>query len=101
MFTITSLPNADGVSNKVYKFTFFDSYMICESLDGSKAIHRLTQPTLACQIDKTESPARELILLPGNGMSGTIWFRFPIGTFNKILENVYNFKGENLLDLLN
>jgi hypothetical protein len=100
MFTITSLAQTHA-GNKVFKFTFFDSYMICESLDGAKAIHRLTHPTLACRIDKTESPALELILLPGNCMNGDTWFRFPIGTFDKIVENVYNFKGEDLLNLLN
>ena len=49
-------------------------------------------------IDKTETRHKELIIMPGtpdyNG-----WVRFPIGTFDKILENVHDFKREG--DLLN
>ena len=96
MFTITSLP----VSNIVYKFTFFDKYILSECSDGSRIIlhspHPHCSPPIQSRIDKTESVPAEQIMFTNGG-----WYRFPIGTFDKILENVYNFKGGDLIDLLN
>jgi hypothetical protein len=95
MFTVTSLPHShDG--NNVYKFTFFDKYVLCESSDGQKKVNPFFQAPFPMVLEK--STLIELILVPG--VSG-IWYRFPVGTFDKILENVYNFKSGNLIDLLN
>jgi uncharacterized membrane protein len=99
MFVVTSLPHAhDG--NKVYKFTFFDKFVLCECSDGQKKVSHWNQSPLPLMLEKTESVTSELIILPMilPGISSS-WYRFPIGTFDKILENVYNFKGG--LDLLN
>jgi hypothetical protein len=95
MFVVTSLPHShDG--NNVYKFTFFDKYVLCESSDGKKKVNHFFQAPFSMVLEK--STLIELILVPG--IDG-IWYRFPVGTFDKILENVYNFKGGNLIDLLN
>jgi len=96
MFIVTSLPHAhDG--NNVFKFTFFDKYVLCESSDGQKKVTPFFQAPLPMTLEKSV-PVVELILVPG---ISNIWYRFPIGTFDKILENVYDFKGGDLLNLLN
>jgi hypothetical protein len=96
MFVVTSLSHShDG--NNVFKFTFFDKYVLCESSDGQKKVNHFFQSPFPMMLEKS-TPVVELILIPG--ITNT-WYRFPIGTFDKILENVYNFKGGNLLDLLN
>jgi len=99
MFVVTSLPQIHD-QNKVYKFTFFDKYMLSECSDGCRNIlhnpHPHYSPPVQSRIDKTESVLAEQIMFPG-----TTWYRFPVGTFDKIIENVYNFKGGDLIDLLN
>lgn len=100
MFTITSLPQPhDG--NITYKITFFDNYLLYEFSDGRKKIHHSphTHPHAGNNPERmivTGEPAVEQIMFAIIG-----WIRFPIGTFDKILENVYNFKGGDLLNLLN
>jgi len=96
MFVVTSLPHSHH-GNNVYKFTFFDKYVLCESSDGLKTVNPFFQAPLPMVLEKS-TPVVELISVPG---IAAIWYRFPLGTFDKILENVYNFKGGNLLDLLN
>ena len=97
MFTITGLTHPSE-GNKLYKFTFFDKFILCECSDGQKKVHPFPQAPLPMMLEKSESVTVEVILLPG---IANIWYRFPIGTFDKILENVYNFKGGDLLNLLN
>ncbi len=97
MFTVTGLPHIHE-QNKVYKFTFFDKYVLFECSDGAKRICPFLHAHIQCtlQPDRTESIL--FACLPG---ADNKWYLVPTGTFDKILENVYNFKGGNLLDLLN
>ena len=100
MFVVTSLPTRTGDGRHQFTFTFSSKYCLCESDDGQKSITPIGNVLgLKLQIDKSETPHAEFILLSGTTNSGDIWFRFPIGTFDKILENVHDFKREG--DLLN
>ena len=102
MFVVTSLPTKGGSMTKgdngsvEYKFTFIGTRVLRESPDGDKELNQWHSASLRLMIDKTQGVAVELILMPD--VKG-IWYRFPIGTFDKILENVYDFKREG--DLLN
>jgi hypothetical protein len=100
MFIVTSLPMRTGVGRYEFTFTFSKTHCLCECDDGSKKLS-LIPHSISVQIDKTEPREVELISLFGTPTSGDIWFRFPMGTFNRIIENVHNFKGEDLLNLLN
>jgi hypothetical protein len=102
MFVVTTLPTRTGDGRRQFTFTFSSKYCLCEGDDGQKSITSIGNVLgLNLQIDKSETPHAEFILLPGTTMSGKIWFRFPIGTFDRILENVHGFKrGEDLLNLL-
>ena len=95
MFVVTSLPSPSGNGHCEYKFTFIGTRVLRESPDGNKELNQWHSASLKLQIDKTQG-AVELILMPD--VEGR-WYRFPIGTFDKILENVYDFKREG--DLLN
>jgi len=103
MFVVTSLPTRTGNGKYIFTFTFSSKYCLCECNDGQKAITPIANGLgLKLQIDKSEPDHVELIVLPGTTSSGDIWFRFPIGTFDKIIENVHDFKrGGDLLNLLN
>jgi hypothetical protein len=94
MFVVTSLATKAG--DKEYKFTFNGTRVLRESPNGDKELNQWHSASLRLIIDKTQGVAVEVILMPDvNGA----WYRFPIGTFDKILENVYDFKPEG--DLLN
>jgi hypothetical protein len=99
MFVVTSLPSPSGNGHREFTYTFSSKYCLCECDDGQKSITPIGNfIQLRVMIDKTETRHKELIIMPGtpdyNG-----WVRFPIGTFDKILENVLDFKREG--DLLN
>ncbi len=95
MFTITSLP-INQPNNEVYKITYFDNYMLTECSDGRKTLTYSINMPFQMIINRQKSVPLEQIMFPHHG-----WLSFPIGTFDKILENVYNFKGGDLLNLLN
>jgi hypothetical protein len=97
MFVVTSLPMTSHTGTDVFKFTFFDKYVMCESSDGQKNVQPFFQAPLRMVLEKSATTV-ELILVPG---VTSAWYRFPTGTYDKILEHVYNFKGGDLLDLLN
>jgi hypothetical protein len=99
MFVVTSLPSPSGNGYREFTYTFSSKYCLCERDDGQKSITPIGNfIQLRVQIDKTETRHKELIIMPGTpGYDG--WVRFPIGTFDKILENVHDFKREG--DLLN
>jgi len=99
MFVVTSLPSPSGNGYREFTYTFSSKYCLCERDDGQKSITPIGHfIQLRVKIDKTETRHKELICMPGTPEYDG-WVRFPIGTFDKILENVLDFKREG--DLLN
>jgi len=94
MFVVTSLVTKAG--DKECKFTFIGTRILREFPDENKELNQWHEASLRLIIEKTKGVAVEMILMPN---LDNAWYRFPIGTFDKILENVYDFKPEG--DLLN
>ena len=99
MFVITSLPTPTQMGDEEFKYTFSSKYCLCERNDGQKSITPIGNfIQIRVKIDKTGPRHKELIIMPGTPEFDG-WVRFPIGTFDRILENVICFKSSD--DALN
>ena len=94
MLVITGLRHAFE-QNKVFKFTFFDKYLLLESSCGARRLCPFTGGHVQCMISPENIEQILFNCFPG---AENRWYLVPTGTFDKILEHVYNFKDVDLLN---
>jgi len=95
MFTIRSLGQSFGSGNVVYTLKFWDDWMMVECSDGQKSVQPMPR-SFSCRVDQTQDAE---VMIVTNGSHSSQYVRFPIGTFDKLLDNLFNFKGGDLLIL--
>uniref|UniRef100_A0A6C0JP05 Uncharacterized protein n=1 Tax=viral metagenome TaxID=1070528 RepID=A0A6C0JP05_9ZZZZ len=95
MFIVRSLPQSFGSGKVVYTLKFWDNRMMVECSDGTKSIQPMPA-SFSCRVDQTQDAE---VMIVTNGTHSSQYVRFPIGTYDKILENLFNFKGGDLLIL--
>jgi len=97
MLTIRSLPQNFGNGIVDYTLKFWDNWMMVECSNGQKSIQAMT-PSFSCRVDTTQSVHAEVMII-ANGSLGSQYVRFPIGTFDKILDTLFKFNGHDLLEI--